>query len=125
MSSVALLPIGAVADATGVSVSTLRYYDEMGLITTSHRVGGKRRFGPDTPGRVNFVRRAQRVGFSLEQIRSLLAEEASHWPDLVTEQLAALRSQREELDAMIGILEDVKDCGCSSVATCPRTTDGC
>lgn len=125
MSDTTLLPIGALSDATGVSVSTLRYYDEVGLIEPECRVGGKRRFGPAAPGRVNFVRRAQGVGFSLDQIRRLLDDKATRWPDLVAEQLAVLRSQRDELDTMIAMLDDVRDCGCASVATCPRVSDGC
>ena len=63
MSAVALLPIGEVADSTGVTVSAVRYYDEIGVITATTRIGGKRRFDPDTVGRVSFIRRAQEAGF--------------------------------------------------------------
>lgn len=125
MSEAALLPIGALADATGVSVSTLRYYDDIGLITTAHRVGGKRRFSGDTPGRVNFVRRAQLAGFSLEQIRGLLDDETEGWTDVVADQLDVLRAKRDELDVMIGILEEAQSCGCSTVVTCPRLSATC
>ncbi|MGH1488124.1 MAG: MerR family transcriptional regulator [Acidimicrobiales bacterium] len=125
MTEAALLPIGSLAKATGVPVSTLRYYDEIGLIDATTRVGGKRRFEPETAGRVDFVRRAKRAGFELEQIRSLLDDESNDWKTVVAEQLHTLRSQRDELDAMISTLEDVQNCGCSKVATCPRSQDLC
>ena len=125
MTEAALLPIGSLAQATGVPVSTLRYYDEIGLIATTSRVGGKRRFDRETAGRVDFVRRAQRAGFQLEQIRSLLNDETEDWKAIVAEQLQTLRSQRDDLDAMISTLEEVQECGCSKVATCPNGPNPC
>ena len=44
MNAVALLPIGTVADNTGVTASAVRYYDEIGVTTAATRIGGKRRF---------------------------------------------------------------------------------
>ena len=88
MSAVALLPIGEVADSAGVAVSAVRYYDEIGVITAIARVGGKRRFDPDTVGRVSFIRRAQEAGFSLEEIRTILDDAQGGWHDLVEANLA-------------------------------------
>ena len=123
MSESELMAIGTLATATGVAVSALRYYDEVGLITPSTRIGGKRRFDSDAVGRVNFVRRAQQVGFSLEEIRSVLDDTAGTWNDVVVDKLAVLRSRRAELDSMIGMLEEVRVCGCRVVAECPRTAN--
>ena len=63
-----LLSIGQVAQTTGLAVSAVRYYDDIGLIEASARVGGKRRFAPEIVGRVSFVQRAQEAGFSLDEI---------------------------------------------------------
>ena len=117
-----LLSIGTVAEAAGVSVSALRYYDEIGLVTPSARVGGKRRFDSEAVARVVFVRRAQAVGFSLEETKDILDDTVGGWSDIVAQKLAALRSQRRELDQMIAILEDVETCGCRVVLECPRLT---
>jgi DNA-binding transcriptional MerR regulator len=114
------LAIGDLAGATGVTISALRYYDEVGLISPCSRVGGKRRFSPETVGRVNFVRRAQKVGFSLDEIRDILDDTAGTWNEVVAQKLDALRSQQTELTAMIGVLEEVMACGCRIVADCPR-----
>ncbi len=122
MSAVALLPIGQVADSTGVTVSAVRYYDEIGVITATTRIGGKRRFDPDTVGRVSFIRRAQEAGFSLDEIRTLLDDTQGGWRDLVEDKLAELSERRERLDVMISMLGDMRDCGCEVVSSCPRAT---
>ena len=119
MSVAALLPIGEVADSTGVTVSAVRYYDEIGVITATTRIGGKRRFDPDTVGRVSFIRRAQEAGFSLDEIRTLLDDTKGGWRDLVEDKLAELSERRDRLDVMISMLGDMRDCGCEVVASCP------
>ena len=113
-----LLSIGKVASSTGVAVSAVRYYDEIGLIETSARVGGKRRFSPETVGRVNFVQRAQEAGFSLAEIRLILDDTAGDWRDLVDAKLNELVHRRAELDAMIEMLTEMRTCGCEVVSTC-------
>ena len=112
--------IGVIAEQTGVSVATVRYYDDIGLITAAGRVGGKRRFDQSTVGRVNFVRRCQATGFSLEEIGLILDDSSGQWQRLVTAKVDELRRSRDELDRMIAILEEVGRCGCSVVASCDR-----
>lgn len=114
------VPIGSIARDTGVTVVTLRHYDQVGLIAPIMRVGGKRRFSPDTVGRVNFIRRAQRAGFQLDEIKQLLDDRDRRWPDVVEEKLKELRERRRELDAVIDMLEQISECGCTVVADCPR-----
>lgn len=111
--------IGQVAEATGVSVSAVRYYDELGIVAAESRIGGKRQFGPESLGRINFVRRAQEFGFSLEDIQQMLDDSTGGWHDLVTEKMAELIAQRERLDKLISIIDEIKDCGCSVVTDCP------
>lgn len=113
-----LLAIGDVAAATGVSARTLRYYDELGLIKATTRVGGKRRFERSEVDRVDFVRRAQRVGFSLDAIGLLLNDTTGGWNAIVAQKLEDLRAQRDELNSMISELERVQSCGCGGVTTC-------
>lgn len=122
MSDLALLPIGEVARNTGVAVSALRYYDQIGVITASTRVGGKRRFDPDTVGRVSFIRRAQEAGFTLDEIRMVLNDEQGGWRGLVEDKMAELSERRDRLDVMIAMLGEIRDCGCEVVASCPRVS---
>lgn len=115
-----LLTIGQVATSTGLAVSAVRYYDEIGLIRAATRIGGKRRFRPDIVGRVSFVQQAQEAGFSLDEIKAILDDTAGDWRDLVDSKLKELVHRRTELDAMIEMLEEMRTCGCEVVATCVR-----
>ena len=117
-----LLPIGDVAEQTGVTVSAVRYYDEIGVITTAKRVGGKRRFDPTIVGRVSFIRRAQEVGFSLDEIRTVLDDEHGGWHEVVDQKQVELIERRDRLDTMIEMLREIRECGCEVVASCPRIT---
>jgi MerR family redox-sensitive transcriptional activator SoxR len=115
-----LLSIGDVASRTGVTVATVRYYDEIGLVSAPERVGGKRRFRHEAIGRINFIRRAQDSSFSLEEIREILDEREGGWRRVVDGKLAELEGRRSDLDAMIAILSEIRDCGCEVVASCER-----
>ena len=65
--------IGQVAEATGVPVKTLRYWEDVGVLKPAARTeAGYRNYGPETPDRVQFIRSAQAVGFSLHAIRGIL-----------------------------------------------------
>jgi MerR family transcriptional regulator, mercuric resistance operon regulatory protein len=68
------LRIGEVAKRSGVTVDTLRYYERLELLPrTGRSAGGFRLFGPEHVARVQFIKQAQELGFSLEEIKSLLA----------------------------------------------------
>lgn len=68
------LRIGAVAAAAGVGVQTLRYYERRGLLSALRRSsGGYREYSGDAIRRVLFIRRAQTMGFTLDEIRVLLS----------------------------------------------------
>lgn len=67
------LTVGKLAKQTGVAVETLRYYERRGLLPPARRTAaGYRLFDPGTAQRLRFIRRAQALGFSLEEIAELL-----------------------------------------------------
>lgn len=67
------LTIGDVAEAAGVGVETIRYYERRRLVLQPSRgVGSYRRYGSGHVNRIRFIKRAQALGFSLEEIESLL-----------------------------------------------------
>jgi MerR family redox-sensitive transcriptional activator SoxR len=120
-----LLAIGEVADRTGVAVSALRFYEAQGFITSTRTTGGQRRFHREVLRRIAFIRVAQRVGLSLEEIRDALAtlpaartpnkndwaRLSRAWRPRIDEQIAVLERLRDELTECIG-------CGCLSLQTC-------
>jgi MerR family copper efflux transcriptional regulator len=68
------LTIGRLAELGGVNLETVRYYERRGLLPNPPRTqAGYRQFSPDTAQRLRFIKRAQELGFSLEEIRDLLA----------------------------------------------------
>lgn len=67
------MTIGALARAAGVGVETIRFYQRRGLLAEPDRpMGGVRRYGADATARLGFIRRAQEVGFSLDEVATLL-----------------------------------------------------
>lgn len=66
--------IGAVAKRVGVAIDTIRYYEREGLLPEPmRRASGYRSYGEGTIGQLRFIRRAKELGFTLEEIRELLA----------------------------------------------------
>jgi MerR family transcriptional regulator, redox-sensitive transcriptional activator SoxR len=126
-----LLTIGALSERTGVAHSALRFYEAQGLIHATRSDGGQRRYPRDILRRVSFIRIAQQVGLSLDEIRSAL----SSLPDNRTpnkhdwERLSA--SWRPRLDGQIAMLERLRDrltgcigCGCLSLQACRLLNPG-
>ena len=119
------LSIGQVAERTGVATSALRYYEREGLIRSSRTSGDQRRYPREVLRRVAFIRIAQRVGLTLDEIRAALASlpeertptkadwtRLSHsWRPQLDEQIAVLQRLRDDLTSCIG-------CGCLSLKAC-------
>lgn len=96
------LQIGEVAKRAGVSIDTVRYYEKMKLLPKPARSsGGFRLFAPEHIERVRFIKQAQELGFSLEEIKGLVAtggaEECRNVRDLLKRKLSELD---ERLKAM-------------------------
>src|SRR5687768_15938475 len=71
--------IGQLARRGGVSIDTIRYYERNGLLGPSNRLAsGYRRYGNLDISRLRFIRRAQGLGFTLAEIKGLLALSAQH-----------------------------------------------
>ncbi len=120
-----LLTIGAVAARTGVAASALRFYERVGLVRSVRSPGGARRYPREVLRRVAFIRVAQRIGLSLDEIGSALASlPAGRTPNKADwERLS--RSWRPRIDEQIGMLERLRDelsscigCGCLSLRAC-------
>ena len=84
-----------VATRAGVSIDTVRYYERLKLLPRAGRTAGNfRLFGPDSIDRVQFIKQAQELGFTLDEIKGLLAtggaEECRKVHDLLGEKLHEL-----------------------------------
>lgn len=99
------LKVGDVAAAAGVGVETIRYYQRRQLLDEPSRpYGGQRAYPPDTVDRVRFIKRAQTLGFSLEEIGELLKLDRgtghAQAHALATRRLAEIETKLADLSAM-------------------------
>ena len=125
MSPRATLTIGQLSARSGVATSALRYYEDLGLIASERSAGNQRRFPQHMLRRVAFIRSAQRVGLTLDEVAEALAtlpagrtptkadwsRLSRAWRPRIDEQIARLELLRQRLDSCIG-------CGCLSLRTC-------
>lgn len=121
----ARLTIGELAARSGAATSALRFYEAKGLLSSTRTAGGHRVYERSTLRRVAFVRAAQRVGLTLDEIRAALETLPSSrtptasdwsrlsraWQDRLDQRIDELRRLRDELGECIG-------CGCLSLNTC-------
>ena len=118
------LTIGKLASAAGVGVETVRFYQRRGLVDQPPRDDGIRRYGSDDLRRLRFIRHAQAAGFTLEQIRELLALDSTEDREAarklalnrvaaLDEQIARLKNARDALERLAG------DCAAGSAGGCP------
>ncbi|MBI3523047.1 MAG: Hg(II)-responsive transcriptional regulator [Betaproteobacteria bacterium] len=120
------LTIGTVAGMAEVNVETIRFYQRKGLLPEPQRpYGSIRRYGAADVARVKFVKSAQRLGFSLEEVAGLLSlEDGTHCDEARTLAEHKLKNVREKL-ADLRRIESVlarliKDCCVSQgTITCP------
>ncbi len=120
-----LLAIGDLAARTGLSVSAIRFYEARGLVSALRNSGGQRRFMRSDIRRLSFIRIAQQLGFTIEEIGALLGAlpegrtpTQKDWAKIsrvfrrrLDERIAAMTQMREKLDQCIG-------CGCLSLRRC-------
>lgn len=119
------LTIGDLAARSGAAPSALRYYERLGLIRAARTGGNQRRYDRAELRRVSFIRIAQQVGISLEDIRVALdslpqsrtptkadwARLSAAWRSRLTERIDLLTRLRDDLTGCIG-------CGCLSLQRC-------
>ncbi|MCO8275368.1 redox-sensitive transcriptional activator SoxR [Actinoplanes sp. TRM 88003] len=125
------LTIGDFAARSGVAPSALRYYEREGLIHSTRTSGNQRRYERTELRRVAFIRIAQQVGVSLDEVRAALAELpenrtptradwarlSDRWRHRLEEKIALMQRLRDDLSGCIG-------CGCLSLHRCKLINPG-
>lgn len=112
--------IGAVAAASGVSVETLRFYERRGLLTPPARLpSGYREYPNDVVRVVRFIKHAQDLGFTLEDITGLLAL-AAGGPDSCDAVRDLAEEKIDTVNDKISRLVAIRDALAQLVATCER-----
>ena len=120
-----MLTIGEVAERSGLAPSAIRFYERQGLVHAARVPSGQRRFRRDVLRRIAFIRIAQRVGLTLEDIATALAvlpvdrapnrrdwqRLTAGWQDRIQQRITLLEALQSGLSTCIG-------CGCLSLRTC-------
>lgn len=120
------LRIGELADAAGVHVETVRYYQRRGLLPRPPRPGrGWRVYGLPTLSRLRFIRRAQALGFTLDEIQSLLDLQDRGGPAACLEADSAAQAKIEEITEQISDLELKREVLKGLVGQCGSGSQDC
>jgi DNA-binding transcriptional MerR regulator len=121
---------GQVADAAGVNLQTLRYYERRGLLDEPHRSpGGHRLYSPEAVTVLRVIKAAQRLGFTLHEISDLLeAGRHRHGQDpdaglqtRARQKLADVELKIADLTVIAGTLRTALDFGCDDLIDCAHT----
>ena len=122
------LSIGQLAERAGVAPSAIRFYEERGLIASQRTSGNQRRYPQATLRRIAFIRTAQRIGLSLEEIGAALATLPDRRTPTKADWQRLSRGWRPRLDEHIRRIELLRDrldgcigCGCLSLRSCALT----
>jgi MerR family mercuric resistance operon transcriptional regulator len=105
-----VLTIGRLARAAGVNVETIRYYQRRGLLPEPARpLGGQRHYGPTVAMRVRFIKRAQQLGFTLDEVKELLllddGQACRQTRMLAERKLTSIEARIADLDRVRCLLE--------------------
>jgi MerR family transcriptional regulator, redox-sensitive transcriptional activator SoxR len=125
------LTVGQLAERAGVATSAIRFYEARGLIRSRRTTGNQRRYEQSELRRVAFIRTAQRVGLSLDEIGEALATLPENrvptkadwtrlsraWRPRLDDQIQRIERLRDQLDGCIG-------CGCLSLRNCALRNPG-
>jgi MerR family transcriptional regulator, redox-sensitive transcriptional activator SoxR len=122
------MPIGAVAERYGVPATTLRYWEQAGLLPALPRDGGQRRYDRDAIRRIKFIRMASRAGLSLADVKTVLARHLDRgptftdWAVAARDQIAAIDQRIADLGQLRATIEECLACGCQNARRCKLLT---
>ncbi|WP_175615965.1 MerR family transcriptional regulator [Piscibacillus halophilus] len=119
-----MLSIGQVAEKIGVNTSTLRYYEQVGIIPIANRVNGKREYSSEIIGRLQVIKLAQSAGFQIDEIKILLEgfdsniSPSERWKAMATKKKSELQDKINQLKVMQSVLDNSLKCSCLSWEEC-------
>ena len=120
-----MFSIGELSKSSGVKVPTIRYYEQIGLMEASDRSeGNQRRYEPEGLKRLTFIKHARDLGFSLDDIRSLLVLSSQNTKNcrkatsIVKEHLVDVQERIQKLQRLESELDRMLDCHEKCEAQC-------
>jgi DNA-binding transcriptional MerR regulator len=117
-----VLTIGELSTATGVPTSTIRFWERRELLRPCARSGGQRRYDEDALTQVGLLRLCQDAGFTLAEIREMLAQRAvdpTRWRELVTAKMVDVAGSLARLNKAYDLLSHALECHHDDIFRCP------
>jgi DNA-binding transcriptional MerR regulator len=117
-----LIAIGELARRTGAAVTTLRYYDELGLVRPKTRASGQRRYDESAVRAVGVVLFLRDIGFSLSEVAELVTARTgtTRWSTLLDRKLSALAEYERRIIVARTALEHARNCPAKDPTRCQR-----
>src|SRR5574341_1582752 len=116
--------IGEVARQAGLQTSAIRYYEDIGLLPAPVRRSGQRRYDASVLDRLHMIRAAREIGFTLEEIRTLLdgfpeaTPPSERWQAMASRKLPEVEALIKRARLMKRLLESGLQCDCASMEAC-------
>ena len=120
------MSISEVARQLGLRPSTIRYYEQCGILPPALRKSGQRRYDNSALYRLALIQRARRTGFTLDEIRELFfgfgrgTPAGKRWKKLSQQKLVELDAAAATIDEMRDVLKRLEKCGCDGLEECGR-----
>lgn len=118
------ISISEVTRQTGIQPSALRYYEEIGLLSSTRRVSGRRQYDESVLQRLALIQTGQKAGFTLAELGILLNKVLNvqsgdiGWYELVDRKLKEMEALLRNIESMKRLLTDIMDCDDASLAEC-------
>jgi len=118
------LTISEVASQIGIRPSTIRYYEQIGILLPPDRVGGQRRYEQSVIWRLAVIQRARQTGFTLDEIRYLFfgfqtrVPPSERWRKMADKKLAELEQMMKRIQTMQELLKRMPNCRCNGLEEC-------
>src|SRR5215472_13457889 len=120
---VAILGIGELGRRTGLATSALRYYERVGLLVPDGRANGRRYYGSASAERIALIRLCQDAGFTLAEIRAVLAAGSRRnpsWTRLMEAKLLELEASIDRATRAKALIEHALACRHRELSMCPN-----
>ncbi|MEQ8671975.1 MAG: MerR family transcriptional regulator [Aggregatilineales bacterium] len=122
--------IGEVAELSSIPASTLRYYEQIGLIARPKRIHGIRDYAPEILQTLRIIKLAQSTGFTLAEIKAWISlmdkttpdqpAITSDWRDFVKTKMIEVKHLISQYQEVLQLLQQVSSCPCESPTTCTQ-----
>lgn len=116
------MKIGEVARHAGLPASTLRYYERIGLIPAPRRISGQRAYDESILDTLRYIRHAQAIGYSLDEIKTLLDRDAlpdvQLWKATMSDKMRDVQAKIQQFQHQLELIQRAMACPCTSLETC-------